>query len=99
MPLAPNMRVLVMVPIIYAIAIVSAIYPKSLFPFASRQLGGHRPVAAYALSGLVAAVAAFVVSLLFRFAFDAEGNVFQALARAERSSPHGMSRSSAGPGC
>lgn len=75
-----NIRVLIMVPIIYAIAIVSAIYPKSVFPFACRHAGGHRPFAAYALSGAAAAVAAFLVSLLFRFAFDSEGNVFQAFA-------------------
>lgn len=79
-PLEPNLRVIVMVPIIYAIAIVLAVYPKSLLPFARREPGGGRPVAAYALSGVAAAVAAFGVSLLFRFAFDSGGNVLQALA-------------------
>jgi hypothetical protein len=79
-PLPMNVRVLVMVPIIYAIAIVAAVYPKSVWPFASRQPGGRRPVAAYALSGVVAALASFVVSLLFRFSFDSQGNVFEALA-------------------
>jgi hypothetical protein len=79
-PLGPNVRVIVMVPIIYAIAIVLAVYPKSMLPFARRVPGGGRPVAAYALSGVAAAAAAFVVSLLFRFAFDSKGNVLQALA-------------------
>jgi hypothetical protein len=73
-------RLLVMVPIVYAIAIVVAIYPKAVWPFAARTDPGARPVAAYALSGLAAALAAFVVSVLFRFAFDSHGNVVQALA-------------------
>jgi hypothetical protein len=79
-PLATNLRILVMVPIIYAIAIVAAVYPKSVWPFARRESAANRPVAAYALSGVLAALAAFAVSLLFRFAFDTPGNVFQALS-------------------
>lgn len=79
-PLDANLRVLVMVPMIYAIAIVLAVYPKSMWPAASRQSAERRPVAAYALSGALAALAAFAVSLLFRFAFDQHGNVVQALA-------------------
>lgn len=78
-PLDASLRVLVMVPMIYAIAIVLAVYPKSMWPAASRSTE-RRPVAAYALSGALAAVAAFGVSLLFRFAFDQQGNVVQALA-------------------
>lgn len=79
-PLPVNVRVLVMVPIIYAIAIVLAVYPKSVWAFARRADGGARPVAAYAVSGLMAAGAAFVVSLLFRFAFESQGSVLQVLA-------------------
>jgi hypothetical protein len=79
-PLDQQLRVLVMVPIIYAIAIVVAIYPKSVWLSARRQRGGPRPIAAYALSGAVAAFASFIVAVLFRFAFDAAGNVFQAIA-------------------
>jgi hypothetical protein len=75
-----NVRVLVMVPIVYAIAIVAAIYPKSVWSFASRSAGGPRPYAGYAISGVIAAVAAFVVSVLFRFAFDSDGNVLQTLS-------------------
>ncbi|MEF7617584.1 hypothetical protein V4F39_26985 [Aquincola sp. MAHUQ-54] len=79
-PLPMSLRVLVMVPIIYAIAIVVAVYPKSVWAFASRKAGERRPVAAYALSGAIAAAAAFLVSLLFRFAFETPGNVLQVLA-------------------
>jgi len=75
-----QLRVLVMVPIVYAIAIVAAIYPKSVWPFAGRVGGGPRPVTAYAISGVVAAFAAFAVGVLFRYAFDSHGNVFQALS-------------------
>jgi hypothetical protein len=80
LPLAPNVRVLVMVPIIYAISIVLAIYPKSVLPFWRREPDKLRPVAAYALSGAAAAIAAFAVSLLFRFAFDSKGSVIAALS-------------------
>jgi hypothetical protein len=79
-PLELQARVLIMVPIIYVIAIVVAIYPKAAWPFAMRAPGGARPVAAYALSGVIGAAAAFLVSVLFRFAFDTQGNVFQAFA-------------------
>ena len=78
--LPPQVRVLVMVPIIYAIAIVVAIFPKGVWPFASRVANGARPYAAYALSGVVAAFSALFISTLFRFAFDAEGNVIRALS-------------------
>jgi len=73
-------RVIVMVPVIYAISIVVAIYPKSVWPFAARPATGERPFAAYALSGAVAAVAAFGISLLFRFVFENPGNILYALA-------------------
>jgi hypothetical protein len=75
-----QLRVLVMVPIVYAIAIVAAIYPKSVWAFAGRTAGGPRPYAGYAVSGVIAAVAAFFVGVLFRFAFDSHGNVLQTLS-------------------
>ena len=79
-PLPYEMRVIIMVPIIYAVAIVLAIYPKSVWTYAMREPGQPRPIAAYAISGAAAALAAFVISLLFRFAFDAPGNVLQSLS-------------------
>jgi hypothetical protein len=79
--LPPDVRVLVMVPIVYAIAIVAAIYPKSVWRGAARSEGGQRPFAAYALSAVGATVAAFFISLLFRFAFDSNGTVFDVLAK------------------
>jgi hypothetical protein len=80
LPLTKTLRILVTVPIVYAIAIVAAIYPKSVWPFAARQPGGERPFAAYAVSGAIAAAAAFVVSLVFRFVFDKSGNILQTLS-------------------
>jgi len=79
-PLSNPVRLMILVPLIYAIAVVAAIYPKSAWPFARRNAGDGRPVAGYAASAALAAVAAFLVALLLRFAFDAQGNVFQALA-------------------
>jgi len=62
-----NMRVLFMVPIIYCVAIVAAIYPKAFWPFADIGAIGHRPVMGYVASGMLAAVATFVIQLLFRY--------------------------------
>jgi len=80
LPLPQNLRLLVTVPIVYAIAIVAAIYPKAVWSFAARAAGGERPFAAYAASGVIAAAASFVVSLVFRFIFDKSGNIFQSLS-------------------
>jgi hypothetical protein len=78
-PLEPQVRLFILIPIVYAIAVVAAIYPKSAWRFARRKSGEGRPAAGYAASGALAAVAAFVVSLILRFAFNAEGNIFQVL--------------------
>jgi hypothetical protein len=51
-----------------------------VWPFAARLPGGERPFAAYAVSGVIAAAASFVVSLVFRFVFDKSGNIFQSLS-------------------
>ena len=72
--LPPQVRVLVMVPIVYAIAIVVAIFPKGVWPFAGRVGNGTR-LRSVCASGLIAAASALLVSVLFRFAFDAQGNV------------------------
>ena len=79
-PLAQNLRVLVTVPIVYAIAIVAAIYPKSVWPFAARQPSGERPFAAYAVSGVIAAAA--VVRGLARVPLRLRqvGQLFQSLS-------------------
>lgn len=83
-PLAPNLRVLVMVPIIYTVAIVAALYPKSVWAFADITRVGHRPYAAYVLSGVIAAGAAFMISLLFRYLFEDAGNLLVALSEPGR---------------
>jgi hypothetical protein len=62
-----SMRALFMVPIIYCVAIVAAIYPKAFWSFADIRTVGHRPVAGYAVSGLFAMAATFVIQLLFRY--------------------------------
>ncbi len=83
-PLAPNLRVLIMVPMIYAISIMLAIYPKAVWPFADIRRVGYRPVAGYAASGALAAGAAFMVSLLFRYVFEYPGNLVEALGSPGR---------------
>lgn len=62
-----NLRALFMVPVIYCVAIVAAIYPKSFWPVADIHTVGYRPVMGYVLSGLLAVAAAFVIQLLFRY--------------------------------
>ncbi len=78
-PLYLNMRVIVMVPMIYAVAIVAAIYPKAAWPIADVHAAEGRPYAGYFASGCLAAAAAFVVSLLLRYLMDFDGNVIDAL--------------------
>jgi hypothetical protein len=62
-----NMRALFMVPIIYCVTIVAAIYPKAFWPFADIRTVGQRPVMGYVASGMLAAAATFVIQLLFRY--------------------------------
>jgi hypothetical protein len=83
-PLQPNLRVLVMVPIIYAVAIITALYPKAAWEFADIRRVGHRPYAAYLVSGAIAAMAAFGISLLFRYLFEDAGNLLVALSEPGR---------------
>lgn len=66
-PLNLQMRVLFLVPVTYCVAIVLAIFPKSAWGFANIRLVGHRPVMGYAASGAMAAAAAFIIQLVFRF--------------------------------
>src|SRR5262249_29687982 len=80
-PLSQDVRLFILIPIIYAIAVVAALYPKSAWRFARRKPGEGRPVAGYAASAILAAAAAFVVSLLLRFAFNSEGNIFEVLGK------------------
>lgn len=79
-PLGMSIRSMVPVTIIYAIAMISALYPKAAFGFADIGRDGTRPVTAYGASATVAVVAAFFVSLLFRFVFDPSGNLFQTIS-------------------
>ncbi|TDN57874.1 hypothetical protein B0G77_8719 [Paraburkholderia sp. BL10I2N1] len=79
-PLGQNFRTAVLVSIIYGIAIVAAIYPKAVWNVADIGKVGIRPVAAYVVSAFAAVVAAFFVSLLFRFVFDQSGNLFQTIS-------------------
>lgn len=83
-PLQPNLRVLIMVPIIHTVAVIAAVYPKAVWAFADVQRVGHRPYAAYLLSGVMAAAAAFMISLLFRYLFEDAGNLLVALSEAGR---------------
>lgn len=83
-PLQLNMRVLIMVPLIHTVAVIAALYPKAVWAFADIKRVGHRPYAAYALSGLIAAVAALMISLLFRYLFEDAGNLLVALSEPGR---------------
>lgn len=79
-PLAPNVRILLTVPLIYVVAIVSAIYPKQSWALADYRTAGQRPIAGYMASAAIAAVAGMFISLLFRFALPEDGTIVNAIA-------------------
>ncbi len=56
-----------MVATIYGFSILLTIYLKVVWPFADIRRVGQRPVAAYLVSGLLAVVLAFLISLTFKF--------------------------------
>ena len=56
-----------MVATIYGLSIVLAIYLKVVWPFADIRRVGQRPVASYVVSGLLAVVLSFFISLTFKF--------------------------------
>jgi hypothetical protein len=72
-----NMRVMFMVPIIYCVAIVAAIYPKTFWPIADIRLVGRRPMLGYVASGLLAAAVTFLIQLLFRYAQGGVGTMIE----------------------
>jgi hypothetical protein len=67
--LAQALYVAAMVAIIYAVAIVIAIYPKTMWRAADIQHTRSRPFGAYVLSGVVAAVVAFFIAVAFKYVF------------------------------
>jgi hypothetical protein len=73
-----SMLISTMVATIYGLSILLTIYLKVVWPFADIRRVGRRPVASYLLSGLLAVVLAFFVSLTFKFVwfrnFDAAFN-------------------------
>jgi len=76
-----TMLVSTMVATIYGLSILLTIYLKVVWPFADIRRVGQRPVASYLVSGLLAVVLAFFVSLTFKFVwflnFDAAFNAIK----------------------
>jgi hypothetical protein len=68
-PLVISRTILIsmMVATIYGLSILLAIYLKVVWPFADIRRVGQRPVASYVVSGLLAVVLAFFISLTFKF--------------------------------
>lgn len=64
-----SIRLFVMVPLIYAVAVVVAMYPKGRFTWASARHGGERPTAAYLMSGVVAAILGAAIGFFSRVVF------------------------------
>lgn len=60
-------RLAVMLSIIYAAAVVIALYPKAIWRFADIRRTATRPFAAYVLSGFVAVAFSFLISVTFRY--------------------------------
>jgi hypothetical protein len=75
-----------MVSIIYGAAIVIALYPKTVWQFADIQHAQSRPYGAYVVSGVLAALLAFVIAVMFKYVFVplheflAEGHLVRVLA-------------------
>lgn len=57
----------IMVPLIMTAAVIAAIYPKSTWAFFDINQQDHRPVLAYILSGVIAAVIGMMIALTFRY--------------------------------
>ena len=62
-------RISVMVSLIYAAAVVIALYPKAVWRFADIRRTMTRPLAPYAVSGLLAVACAFLISVTFNYLF------------------------------
>jgi hypothetical protein len=67
--LAQGLYMAAMVSIIYAVAIVIALYPKTIWRAADVHYTRTRPYGAYAMAGLVAAVVAFFIAVAFKYLF------------------------------
>lgn len=61
--------IIVMVSMIYVVAIIVAIYPKSVWREADIRALGHRPYAAYLATVVIAVVLAFFIALAFKYVF------------------------------
>jgi hypothetical protein len=68
-----------MVSIIYALALVVAIYPKGLWRFFDIAALGRRPMGAYLVSATLAAILSLFISLTFKFVFMFPGDFVGAL--------------------
>jgi hypothetical protein len=77
--LSSSVMIAAMVSIIYAVALVVAIYPKGLWRFFDIGALGRRPIGAYLVSAILAAVLALFISLTFKFVFTYPGDFVGAL--------------------
>ncbi|WP_231130489.1 hypothetical protein [Burkholderia cepacia] len=71
---AASFRIAVLLPMIYGISIVAAVYPKAARGYTQTRLPDRRPIAAYAICGLFAVVATFPAALLLRMIWVNSGN-------------------------
>lgn len=76
---------LLMVPTLFVVALLCAIYPKQYFAFANVNVFGRPPYLFFAYAGIAAAVLAFTIGLAFRTLIYQDGE--EALRRALESSP------------
>ncbi|WP_250532351.1 hypothetical protein [Caballeronia sp. ATUFL_F1_KS39] len=71
---AASFRLAVLLPMIYGISIAAAIYPKAAWPYARMKFPGRRPIAAYAICGVLAVAASAPAALILRMVWSNTGN-------------------------
>jgi hypothetical protein len=76
---------LFMIPILFVVAVLCAVYPKQYFSFANVDIYGRKPYLFFVCAGLAAAALAFVIGLVFRIVRLHDGG--DALLNALQNSP------------
>jgi hypothetical protein len=87
--LKATFKLSVMLSLIYAAAVVIALYPKAIWRFADIRRTTARPFAAYVVSGLVAVACGFLISVTFRYLlvpldeFNEPGHFYNVIHKTE----------------
>jgi len=80
---AASFRLAVLLPMVYGISIAAAVYPKAAWSYARMKRPGRRPIAAYAICGMIAVVASFPAALVLRMIWVSTGNPLDLLVQQD----------------